>query len=66
MDDIPGPGLTPCPCGALVLSRVWVAYHKDPQTKAVILAHWRGLAQAVSPVLGTPHTCREVDHGRSR
>jgi hypothetical protein len=47
---------TPCPCGALVLTRVWVhgTSKEDPP-------HWRELGKQVSGVFGEDHVCREEE-----
>lgn len=65
-NDVPGPAFTTCPCGALVLQRVWMAYAKDSRTKEVTLAGWGALATPMSAASGEKHTCKERDRGLSR
>jgi hypothetical protein len=53
----PAPAFTRCPCGALVLTRVWV--HGTQHTPPT----WRPVPHPVSPGLGVVHVCAEVADG---
>mgnify|MGYP003395084321 CR=1 FL=1 len=47
----PEPAFSRCPCGALVIARVWVHGRVDAAP------HWRELGEPQTPGLGKPHVC---------